>query len=333
MNTAKKCLTRVFIRRDYRQSILKVSFFLIVGVLCILFPAKSTFAKTYKIRTAADWKNISKRKGGKFKLTKNIKLGKKNYLKITKNKKYVIDLNGHKVTDSGNGSQSSPLTINTGTVVLKTSKKKGGVLYSKEWMAVQVNKKGKLYVKSGAVVNDTVEFRTGLASAIYLTGNAKCYLQGTAIIKSINNGVAMMGKSRLYLTGRPRIRAGSLRTNMNFTHFGSGINILESGCKVSLKGGVIGTMATPDTTINGLTYTGSGSYPILDRTGKCLKLNSRYRYLDMNAKPVAITGSNVDALFQRITGSTGSSGLPGEKKLTTSVKDTEGYYSIFIKKK
>ena len=314
---------------------------LLLLLLACMFISASTAApvqakaKVYKIKSAKDWKNISKKKGGKFKLTKNITLkNTKQYLTIKKNKKYTIDLNGHKITDWGTGSESSPLTINKGTVILKNSKKKGGVIYSKEWMGIQVNGKAKLYMKNNAsIVNDPTEFRTGLASAIYLTGSAQCYLQGTNVVQGINNGVAMFGSSKLFLTGRPRIRAGALNSTVNFTHYGSGINILESGCRVSLKGGSIGTKATPDTTMNGLVYTSSGSYPVLDRMGKSLTLDPGYKYLDFKGNAVGITGSNVDALFQRITGSTGSSGLPGEKKLTTAVQDPEGYYTVFIVKK
>ena len=117
-----------------------------------------------------------------------------------------------------------------------------------------------------------------------------------------------------------------------FTHYGSGITIAEAGCSVSLKGGSIGTMATPDTTINGLTYTGSGSYPVFDRQGKSLKLAKGYKYLDYKGNNVPIEGSNIDKLYQRITGSTGSSGFQGEKKLTTQVQDPEGFYTVFILK-
>ncbi|MBR2189419.1 MAG: hypothetical protein IJ860_08460 [Eubacterium sp.] len=315
--------------------------FLLALVFACLFAFTATTktahakSKVYKIKSASDWKNISKKNGGTFKLTKNIYLkNTKQYLKITKNKKYTIDFNGHKIVDSGTGSDYSPLVINKGTVVLKNSKKKGGVLYSKEWMAVQVNNKAKLYLKSGAIVNDTTEFRTGLASGVYLTGKAKFYLQGKGIVRSVNNGVALMGHSAFYMTGKTQIRAGVLNDGgLMFTHYGSGVCIVESGCKVSLKGGSIGTMSTPDTVVNGLTFTGSGSYPVLDREGKSLKLASGYKYLDYKGNKLSITGSNVDALYQRITGSTGSSGMPGEKKITTTVKDPSGYYTVFIKKK
>lgn len=298
-----------------------------LGVFC----TTTVHAKTYKIKSASDWKKISKKKkGGTFKLMKDITLKKSKYLTINRNRKYVIDLNGHKITDNGNGSTQSPLTIKKGTVVLKNSnKKKSGILYSKEWVSVAVKNKAKLYMKGGAIVNDTVEFRTGLAAGICLTENAQCYLSGNSFIQSINNGVVLMGRSKLYLTGLPYIRAGALNSSMAFTHYGSGINIQDAGCTVSLKGGMIGTMATPD---NGL-YTMSGSYPVLDRTGKCLKLDPGYRYLDFNGNNVPVTGSKVDALYQYITGTNGSSGLQGEKKLTTSVKDSYGYYTVFIIKK
>lgn len=301
------------------------------GVFC----AGTAHAKTYKIKSGSDWKKIAKKKkGGTFKLMKDIKLKKSQYLTINRNKKYVIDLNGHKIVDNGTGSAKSPLTIKKGTVVLKTSnKKKIGVLYSKEWMAVAVSNKAKFYMQGGAIVNDPVEFRTGLAGAICLTGKAKCYLSGDSMVQSINNGVVLMGRSKLYLTGKPYIRGGALNSSVPFTHYGSGINIVEAGCTVSLKGGSIGTMATPDTVINGLTYVGSGSYPVLDRAGKSLKLDPGYWYLNYQGQQVPITGSTVDALYQRIMGTTASSGMPGEKKLTTSVKDPQGYYTVFIIKK
>ncbi len=316
---------------SFRRILMIVLFLVTCTGFCFL-SHETAQAKTYKIKSAADWKNIGKKSGGTFKLTKDIRLSStKQYLTISKNKKYTIDFNGHKVTDNGTGSTHCPLAIRKGTVILKTSKKKGGVLYSKEWMTVTVSGKAKLYLKSGAIVNDTTEFRTGLASGIYLDGSAKCYLQGKGIVQSINNGVVMTGKSKLYLSGTPRIRGGYLQTNMDFTHYGSGILIYNSkNCTLSLKGGTVGTMATPDVSYGGLDYTMSGSYPILDTEGQCLKLASGYKYLDYGGNQLAIDGSAVDKLYQYIMKTTASSGLPGEKKVTTSVKDPEGFYTVFI---
>jgi hypothetical protein len=60
--------------------------------------SKSGKTKVYKVKTAADWKNISKKNGGTFKLTKDIRLSStQQYLTINESKKYTIDLNGHKV--------------------------------------------------------------------------------------------------------------------------------------------------------------------------------------------------------------------------------------------
>jgi len=59
-----------------------------LGVFC----TTTVHAKTYKIKSASDWKKISKKKkGGTFKLMKDITLKKSKYLTINRNRKYVIE--------------------------------------------------------------------------------------------------------------------------------------------------------------------------------------------------------------------------------------------------
>ena len=202
----------------------------LIFMLCLCAFASPAYAKTkskktkvYKIKTAADWKNISKKNGGSFKLTKDIRLSStKQYLIINKNKKYTIDLNGHKVYTTYAGAVSRttcPLEIKKGTVILKSSKKNKGVLYSTETSAVTVEGKAKFYLKSGAIVNDAVEFRSDVIHGLCLTDSAKGYIQNDAKIMSIGSGIIMMGKSRLYTSGHPFIRAGvSTLTGMSNEH-------------------------------------------------------------------------------------------------------------------
>ena len=310
----------------------KLSLLLLFMAVCIsagFMRAETAYAKTYKIKTANDWKNIAKKKGGTFKLTKNIKLKRKQYLTISKNKKYVIDLNGHTVTDNGTGSTACPLAVKKGTVTLKSSKKGKGVLYSKEWMAVTVTGNAKFYLKSGAIVNDTTEFRTGLASGIYVGNSASCYVQG-GTIRSVNNGVAVADSGKLYVTGTPRICAGYLNTTMNFTHYGSGIYIQSATCKLVLQGGSIGTMSNPDTVTLGamgslIIYTGSGHYPVLDRSGKVLAKTPGYKFVDAGGNERPVYPSNLALMYPQMAGL-----FPGESKLETWTKDAEGYYTIYV---
>ena len=280
--------------------------------------------KVHKIKTAKQWKNIAKYKGGKFKVVKNIKLKKTSqYLTIKKNKKYTIDLNGHKVVTTYSGTDfrsACPLTIKKGTVVLKSSKKNKGVLYSTEMVGISVMNKAKLYVKSGTIVNDTVNFKSGAAAAIATSGNAKCYLQKDCKIRSVNNGVYLIGKSKIYTTGHPWVRAGYLETSMPFTHYGAAIVSGDTTVKMSLKGGSFGTMAEPDifsTDITGSVYRyiNSGFYPILDMKGGSLKTAKGYKYVDANKKTVKIS-----TYFM-------------QKMLETTVKDSAGYYTIYVVKK
>ena len=315
---------------------------ILVAVVGITLSTPGTaFAKTqvHKIKTAADWKNISKYKGGSFKLTKNIRLSKTSqYLRITKNCKYTIDLNGHKVYTTYSGTQLRsvcPLTIEKGTVILKSSKKNKGVLYSTETAAVTVGGKSKFYVESGMIVNDAVEFRSNMPSGIFLTDKARCYLQGSSKVQSIGNGVSMMGSSRLYLTGHPMIRAGANNFTGMFTHYGSGINIMTPTCKLSLKGGSIGTKASPDITTTTITgtynFVQSGDYPVYDINGKSLTTANGYKYVDARKNTVSITSSfdmfNLSPQMAAILG------INTDKRLTTSVKSSDGYYTIYIVKK
>ena len=298
--------------------------------------AKSKKTKVYKIKTAADWKNISKKNGGTFKLTKDIRLSStKQYLTIKKNKKYTIDLNGHKVYTTYSGVRLRtvcPLEIQKGTVILKSSKKNKGVLYSTETSAVTVGGKAKFYLKSGAIVNDAVEFRSDTVNGICLTDSAKCYLQNDSKIMSIGSGIIMMGKSRLYTSGHPFVHAGVNNNTGQFTHYGCGIAIISANCKVSLKGGSFGTKATPDTVVTGIMggtyiYTGSGDYPVMDKTSKVLKIPNGYKVVDVKGNNVPVLPSNLAIMYPQMAY------LGGESKLEVWNKDTAGYYTVFILKK
>ena len=315
----------------------------LIFMLCLCAFASPAYAKTkskktkvYKIKTAADWKNISKKNGGSFKLTKDIRLSStKQYLIINKNKKYTIDLNGHKVYTTYAGAVSRttcPLEIKKGTVILKSSKKNKGVLYSTETSAVTVEGKAKFYLKSGAIVNDAVEFRSDVIHGLCLTDSAKGYIQNDAKIMSIGSGIIMIGKSRLYTSGHPFIRAGVSTLTGMFTHYGCGIAVISPNCKLSLKGGSFGTKATPDTVVTGalgslIIYTGSGDYPVMDKSGKVLKIPSGYKCVDAKGANVPVLPSNLSLMYPAMAY------LGGESKLETWQQDSAGYYTVFILKK
>lgn len=326
-------------KEDDMKTLKKYSLLLILlvitGICTCCVTAEPVHAKTYKIRTASDWKNIGKKNGGTFKLMKDIKLtSEKQYLTISKNKKYTIDLNGHKVATTYSGVNLRtvcPLTVKKGTVILKSSKKNKGVLYSTEAAAVTVTGSAKFYLKSGAIVDDAVEFRSDVTSAVALADKAKCYISGASMVQSIGNGVAMLGKSKLYLTGHPYIRAGANNNTGQFTHYGNGIAVMESGCTLSLKGGSIGTKASPDIEVYSLgvkyTYPQSANYPVLDLSGKVLKTAAGYKYVDAKGAAVPISGNMLESIYPGITSSIG-----GDTKLKTSVADAEGYYTIYVVK-
>lgn len=314
--------------------------------------------KVHKIKTAKQWRNIAKYKGGTFKLTKNIKLTSyKQYLTITKNKKYVIDLNGHKVTTTYSGvalRDKSPLVQKKGTVIVKDStKKKKGTLYSTETAAVTVLG-GKFYLKSGTIVNDAVEFRSDITSAIYLYGSAKAYLQGKSRVRSIGNGIALFGSSKLYVTGNPWVRAGYNTYQGQFTHYGSGISVASKNARISLKGGSFGTMASPDVNFMGYSYAMSANYPILDQYGFALDsaLPAGYKYVDAAGQNMTVRKSNLTDVYSGNQGNAALNnafyqiygyyptwenalaqfGMKSELRLTTTVKDAAGYYSVYVRK-
>lgn len=322
-----------------RYILMTLLFVLVCTGACFTSPSK-TYAKTLKVKSATDWHNISKYKGGTFKLTRNIKLSKPaQYLTITKNKKYTIDLNGYKVYTTYAQKELRaycPLTIEKGTVILKSSKKNKGVLYSTETAAVTVGNKAVFYLKSGMIVNDAVEFRSNMPTGIYLANHAKCYIQGASKVQSIGNAIAMFDYSSLFLTGHPLIRAGASNIKGQFTHYGSGINITSPSCKVSLKGGTIGTMASPPAVVNNFLgayeFQQSGDFPIYDKNGKTLKAAKGYKFVDAKKNDVPIT-SSFDSFGPNAAYYLALSGASPDKRLTTTVTSSDGYYSIYIVKK
>ena len=299
--------------------------------ICMVSPAEAQ-AKTYKIKSAKQWSQIAKHKGGTFKLMKNITLkDASQYLVIKKNKKYIIDLNGHKVTTGNTGSDTAPLTVKKGKVFLKSSKKNKGVLYSTEMGTVHVTGTGKLWLRGAGVVNDYVDFRNGSNAAFYVSGKGKLYLNyGT--VMSIGNGVYAIGKAKVYTTGAgtkkyPVIRAAMLEANgLSFTHYGSAILVASANVKLSLKGGSFGTKSTPDaalTTITGTTwYPQSGHYPMLDTKGKALKIPAGYKCVDLSGARIYVTAPFSGAY----------SAIDATKRITTQVSDKEGYYIVYILK-
>ena len=314
-----------------------LTFFVMSLLMTTAALAGTAQAKIHKIRTAADWKKISQYNGGTFKLTKNILLlSESQYLNISKNKKYTIDLNGYRVRTAYNGVSLrtvSPLNISKGTVILKSSRKATGNLYSTETASVVVTGKAKFYLKSGAVVNQAAEFRSDITSAIFVTGNARCYLQGKSKVRSIGNGIYLQDSGKLYMTGNPSIRAGVNTYTGQFMHYGNGIAIGGKGCRLFLKGGSIGTKASADETVTSLlgtvyTYAQSGNYPILDVTGKVLKNMKAYKFVDAEKNVVTVFGASLDTLYPGFSETYG-----GEKKIRTSVPDKQGYYTVYIKKK
>lgn len=307
---------------------------------------KKKAAKVIKIKTAKQWRDISKYKGGNFKIMKNIKLpSEKYYLTIKYNKKYNIDLNGKTVKTAYTGvplRTVSPLYIKAGTVTLKTSNKADkGMLYSTETAAVTVEGKAKFYLKSGSVVNNATEFRSDITSAIFLYGNAKCYLQGKSKVQSIGNGVALFGNSRLYATGNPWVRAGANNYKGQFTHYGCGVNIASKNARISLKGGSYGTKATPDATLwspaGSMTYAQSANYPILDQFGFATLTAKGYKYVDAKGNVVTRKGSNLSEYYNGVTAPSWTAllaqfGMAEEQRMTTTVQDALGYYTVYVKK-
>ena len=326
-----------------RRHLSAVLFFVMICAAACFVSSADVHAKTHKVKTAADWHNISRYKGGTFKLTKNIRLSNtKQYLTITKNRKYTIDLNGYKVYTTYAGKELRsvcPLTIEKGTVVLKSSKyakKKKGVLYSTETAAVTVGGSAKFYLKSGAVVNDAVEFRSNMPTGIYLANKARCYVQGASMVQSIGNAVTMFDSSALYLSGHPFLRAGASKLTGQFTHYGSGINITSPKCKLSLKGGTIGTKASPPAVVTNFLgsyeYQQSGDFPIYDKNGKTLKAAKGYKFVDAKGKTVPISSSFDSFGTNAVYFLTLAGGNP-DRRLTTDVTSSDGYYSIYIVKK
>ena len=305
-------------------------------------------AKVHKIRTAAQWHIIGRYKGGTFKIMKNITLPNENYyLNITKNRKYVIDLNGKMVKTAYTGvplRTVSPLHATKGKVILKSSKKNKGVLYSTETAAVVLQGTAKFYLKSGSIVNNATEFRSDITSGIMAYDKSKCYLQGKSRVRSIGNGVALFGSSKLFTTGKPYVRAGANEYTGQFMHYGSGISVASKSARIKLKGGSFGTKASPDATLWSpavtMTYAQSANYPILDQFGYALPsgLAKGYKCIDAKGSKVAMRGSNLSEYYDGVnapswTDLLASMGYREEQRYTTSVKSADGYYTVYAGKK
>ena len=272
-------------------------------------------AKVHKIRTAAQWHNISKYKGGTFKIMKNIKLSnKKYYLSITKNKKYTIDLNGKKVYTTYKGKtykkRSAPLEMTKGTLVIKDSTaRKAGILRGTEAATVCIGGKAKLYLKSGTINNDFLNTQSTSATALLVYGNAAAHLNGGAVV-GIVHGVSVTEKAKLYTTGAGTATYPYVRgTN------GCGVLVGSKSATLSIGGGSFGTKAAPDW----FEWRQSGWYPVLAVGSTVLKQASGLKYVDAKNNTVGITSAFAV-----------TSGLA--KRLTTTVKAADGYYTIYTVK-
>ena len=237
-------------------------------------------SKTIKISTANDFHKISTYNGGTFKLTKDIKLTKTSqYLTISKDKSYTIDLNGHKITansyTSGEIRDDVPIVLQNGTLKIKNSASKKGYLSSTEGATVFVSG-GKLYTYKNVVITcDNVGFIKDVygnvisnqASAIAMTGG-NYYAKGGNIYGVIN-GLSLYG-GKLYTYG-----AGT-KTYPSFKGtYGNGLYIVaQSGAKVTLKGG----------SFISCTSNLSGYYPICDYYGNVISLPAGYSFSDASGK-------------------------------------------------
>ena len=288
-------------------------------------------AKVCKIRTAAQWHNIGKYKGGTFKLMNNIALkSTSQYLTINRKYAYTIDLNGKKIATkyTGNAKRSAPLVMKKGTVTVKSSQKNKGVLYSTEFFAVDVLG-GKFYLESGSIVDDYVDFRNDACSAICVSNSAKCVLKGGKV-RGVCNGVSVMDSASVYTQGSktsPYIRAGAHDSTVAFTHFGSAINIASRTAKLSLKGGSLGTKADPDapsySVVGTYYYTQSGHYPVLDMYGQALKQAKGYKFIDPSGNDVPIRQDALNSTYP---------GASPKTMLETWTKSSDGYYTVYVTK-
>lgn len=235
-----------------------------------------TKSKTIEISTASDFHKIGTYNGGTFKLTKDIKLARTSqYLTISKNKTYTIDLNGHKITansyTSGKVRDDVPIILQNGTLKIKNSAKKKGYLSSTEAATVFVTG-GTLYTYKNVVITcDNVGFTKNIfgnvtpnqASAITMTGGT--YHAKGGNIYGVINGLSLYG-GKLYTYG-----AGT-KTYPSFKGtYGNGLFITANkGAKAALKGGSF------------ISCTGnlSGYYPICDYYGNTLSLPNGYSFCD-----------------------------------------------------
>ena len=241
--------------------------------------------KTYKISSASDFHKISTYSGGTFKLTKDIKLTKKSqYLTISKNKTYTIDLNGHKITanfyTSGEIRDDVPILLKNGTLKIKNSATKKGYISSTEGATIQVTG-GKLYTyKNVAITCNNVGFIKNAfgytvpnqASAIVVT-DGTYYAKGGNIYGVIN-GLSLYG-GKLFTYG-----AGT-KTYPSFKGtYGNGLFIAAlTDAKVTLKGG---SFISETTNL-------SGYYPICDYYGNTLTLPTGYSFCDASGSKRSIS--------------------------------------------
>lgn len=74
------------------------------------------------------------------------------------------------------------------------------------------------------------------------------------------------------------------------------------------------------------------NFPVYDKNGNSLKLAPGYVYLNFNGNVVPMS-SSFDYLGASAVYYLKLSGANPDKRLTTTVKDNEGYYTVFVWKK
>lgn len=273
--------------REFRRRMKCVGLAVVVLLFVIagsILSTDSVYAatKTYKIASASDFHKISSYKGGTFKLTKDIKLTKKSqYLTISKNAKYTIDLNGHKINanfyDSGEIRDDVPIIVANGTLHIKNSAKKKGYINSTEGAAVCMTG-GALYTyKNVNITCNNVGFikdafgnvTANQASAVAVLGGTYHAKGGT--LYGVINGLNMYG-GKLYTYG-----AGT-KTYPTFQgYYGNGLFVLQKST-LSLKGG----------SFISCTSNLSGYYPLCDYYGSSLKLPEGYKFKDASGNTQSI---------------------------------------------
>ena len=273
------------------KRLLKISMILTMCMTVVFaFTVSVNAASVQKVSNAKQFSNIGKSNGGTYKLTKDIKLSRKNYLTISKNKTYTINLNGHKITaNPGKTSQSynGPITIMNGTLKLTNSVKKTGRIRSYEYEGITMTG-GKLY--TNARVEIYCEHASGNGTGIQMYDNSTLYAKA-GDIWGRTTGVSMFG-GKLYTYG-----AGTKTFPTIVGHDKNGLSVMGSNTQLVLKGGIFGTMSEKQF-----------CYPISDMSKSQTPLiSSDYEFLDKDLKHVDVTTESSGSRY--VNGTVDTTGL------------------------